>query len=75
MSLEALDDTVTALKVDGAEPTEEAIKAGDYALSRPFIMATKKGEELRPEVQAFLDFAMGEEGQAIVADNSLITIS
>ena len=38
-------------------------------------MATKKGEELRPEVQAFLDFAMGEEGQAIVADNSLITIS
>ena len=75
VSLEALDDTVTALKVDGAEPTEEAIKAGDYALSRPFIMATKKGEELRPEVQAFLDFAMGEEGQAIVADNSLITIS
>lgn len=74
VSLEALDDTVTALRIDGAEATEEAIKAGDYPLSRPFIMATKEGE-LRPEVQAFLDFVMGEEGQAVVADNKLITIS
>lgn len=75
VSLEALDDTVTALKVDGAEATEEAIKAGDYPLSRPFIMATKKGETLRPEVQAFLDFVMGADGQAVVADNKLITVS
>lgn len=74
VSLEALDDTVTSLKVDGSEATEEAIKAGDYPLSRPFIMATKEGG-LRPEVQAFLDFVMGEEGQAVVADNKLITIS
>lgn len=74
VSLEALDDTVTALNVDGAPATEEAIKANEYPLSRPFLMVTAEGE-LRPEVQAFLDFVMGEEGQAIVADNKLITIS
>jgi len=73
VSLEALDDTVVALNLDGAAATEEAIKAGDYALSRPFIMATAEGE-LRPEVQAFLDYVLGEEGQAIVADNKLITV-
>ncbi len=74
VSLEALDDTVTALKVDGAQATEEAIKAGQYPLSRPFLMVTAEGE-LRPEVQAFLDFVLGAEGQKIVADNKLIAIS
>jgi phosphate transport system substrate-binding protein len=74
VSLEALDDTVVALKVDGAAATEDEIKAGNYPLSRPFLMVTAEGE-LRPEVQAFLDFVLGEEGQAIVADNSLITVS
>ena len=74
VSLEALDDTVVALNVDGAEATEEEIKAGKYPLSRPFLMVTGEGE-LRPEVQAFLDFVLGAEGQAVVADNKLITVS
>lgn len=74
VSLEALDDTVVALNLDGAPATEEAIKAGDYALSRPFIMATAEGE-LRPEVQAFLDFVLSADGQAIVADNKLISVA
>ncbi len=74
VSLEALDDTVIALNLDGAPATEEAIKAGEYALSRPFIMATAEGE-LRPEVQAFLDYVMGSDGQAVVADNKLIAVA
>ncbi len=74
VSLEALDDTVVALNVDGAPATEEAIKADQYPLSRPFLMVTKEGE-LRPEVQAFIDYVMSSEGQKIVADNKLIAIS
>lgn len=73
VSLEALDDTVTALQVDGAEATEEAIKADKYPLSRPFLMVTKEGE-LRPEVQAFIDFVLSADGQKIVADNKLIAV-
>ena len=41
VSLDVLDDTVKALKLEGVEPTEENIKAGSYFLSRPFVMATK----------------------------------
>jgi phosphate transport system substrate-binding protein len=74
VSLEALDDTVVALNLDGVPATEDEIIAGNYALSRPFIMATAEGG-LRPEVQAFLDFVLGADGQAIVADNKLITIA
>ena len=37
VSLDVLDDTVKALKLDGSEPTEENIKAGNYFLSRPFV--------------------------------------
>lgn len=72
VSLEALDDTVKALSLDGAQPTAEAIKDGSYALSRPFIMATCG--EVSPVAQAFLDYVLGDAGQALVADNSLITV-
>ena len=41
VSLDVVDDSVKALKLDGVDATEENIKAGNYALSRPFVMATK----------------------------------
>lgn len=36
VSLDVVDDSVKALKLDGVDATEENIKAGNYALSRPF---------------------------------------
>ena len=36
ISLGSLNDTVKAVEVDGVEPTVENIKAGSYAVSRPF---------------------------------------
>ena len=41
ISLGALNDTVKAVKVDGAEVTVDNVKAGTYKLSRPFNIATK----------------------------------
>ena len=38
-SLDALDDSVKALSLEGVEATAENIKAGNYFLSRPFVMA------------------------------------
>ena len=40
ISLYGVDDKVKALKMNGVEATDANIKAGDYVLSRPFIMAT-----------------------------------
>ena len=75
VSLDVLDDTVKAVKLDGAEPTEENIKAGKYFLSRPFVMATK-GEisEQNDLVQAWFDFVLGDEGQQVASEVGLITV-
>mgnify|MGYP003055460756 FL=1 len=74
VSLDVLDDTVKALKLDGAEPTEENIKAGKYFLSRPFVMATK-GEisEQNDLVKALFDFIYSDEGSELVKSVGLIT--
>lgn len=75
VSLDVLDDTVKAVKLEGAEANEENIKAGDYFLSRPFVMATK-GEisEQNELVQALFDYIYSEEGQELVSSVGLITV-
>ena len=75
VSLDVLDDTVKALKLEGAEPTEENIKAGSYILSRPFVMATK-GEisEQNELVQALFDYIYSPEGEDLVKSVGLITV-
>lgn len=70
-SLDALDDSVKALSLEGVEN----IKAGNYFLSRPFVMATK-GEisEQNDLVQAWFDFVLGDEGQQVASEVGLITV-
>ena len=74
-SLDALDDSVKALSLEGVEATAENIKAGNYFLSRPIVMATK-GEisEQNDLVQAWFDFVLGDEGQQIASEVGLITV-
>ena len=73
VSLDVLDDTVKTVKLDGAEPTEENIKAGKYFLSRPFVMATK-GEisEQSDLVKALFDYIYSDEGSELVKSVGLI---
>jgi phosphate transport system substrate-binding protein len=54
------------VNVDGTECTTENVKAGKYAISRPFLLLTKG--DVKPEVKAFLDFVMSEKGQEIVSE-------
>ena len=74
-SLDALDDSVKALSLEGVEATAENIKAGNYFLSRPFVMATM-GEisEQNDLVQAWFDFVLGDEGQQVASEVGLITV-
>lgn len=74
-SLDALDDSVKALSLEGVEATAENIKAGNYFLSRPFVMATK-GEisEQNDLVQAWFDFVLDDEGQQVASEVGLITV-
>lgn len=73
VSLDVVDDTVQAVKLDGAEASEESIVAGNYLLSRPFVMATM-GEisEQNDLVKTWFDYIGSEEGQAVIKGLGLI---
>lgn len=72
VSLGSLGDSVKAVKIDGAEATEENIKAGTYKVSRPFNIATK--DEISDIAQDFINFILSEEGQKVVAENGYISL-
>ncbi|MDO4266642.1 MAG: substrate-binding domain-containing protein, partial [Eubacteriales bacterium] len=75
VSLDVLDDSVKALKLDGAEPTEENIKAGSYFLSRPFVMATKGSiDEQNDLVKALFDYVYSDEGAQVITSVGLIPV-
>ena len=74
-SLDAINDSVVALSLEGVEATPENIKAGNYFLSRPFVMTTKGEISQQSElVQAWFDFVLGDEGQAVASEVGLITV-
>lgn len=73
VSLGSLDDSVKALKIDGAQATAENIKNGSYKVSRPFNIATKEGLD-NAVANDFIAFILSEEGQAVVADNGYIPL-
>lgn len=72
-SFEYIDNTVKALNVNSVEPSAEKVKAGEYKISRPFLLITKK-ETITEEGQKLIDFVLSAEGQQIVEENKLITI-
>ena len=72
VSLGSLNDKVKAVKIDGAEASEENIKAGKYKVSRPFNIATK--EEVSEPAQDFINFILSDEGQKVVSDNGYISL-
>ena len=74
ISLGSLDDSVKAVKVDGAEATPEEITAGSYPIARPFNVAWNKEEELSDVTADFLNFIMSKDGQTIVEEEGYIAV-
>lgn len=71
ISMGSLNDTVKALKVDGAEATTENVKNGSYKIARPFNVATKA--DASEITKDFIKFMLSKQGQEIVA-GSYITV-
>lgn len=74
-SLDAVNETVTAVALEGVEPTVENIKAGNYFLSRPFVMATKgeiSGQSAA--VQELFAYLGSDEGKEVIKGVGLITV-
>lgn len=75
VSLDVVNETVKTLALEGVEATAENIKAGNYFLSRPFVMATK-GEIVEQDaaVQALFDYLASEEGKEVIKAVGLIPV-
>ena len=65
-SLSAVDESVTAVAINGVVPTEETVADGSFEIQRPFVIVTVEGKELSPAAQAFLDYAMSDEVADII---------
>ena len=70
-SLGALNSSVKALKVDGAEATVANVKSGSYKVTRPFNIATK--ESVSEAATDFINYILSAEGQKVVEDKGYIS--
>lgn len=73
ISLGSMDDTVKAVKVEDVEATIDTVLSGEYKIQRPFVYVVNS--EMTDAAKAFIDFAMGDEGQKIVEENGFIPIN
>ncbi len=73
VSLDVVDSSVIGLKLDGVEPSEEQILAGNYILQRPFVMATT-GEigEQSEAVKAWFAYIGSDAGKEVIKKVGLI---
>lgn len=73
ISLGSLNDTVKALKIDGAEATPENVTSGDYKISRPFNIVTKGTPSAA--AQDFINFILSADGQKVAVENNTIAVN
>lgn len=67
------DESIKMISVDGTAPTTDTIKAGDYAIQRPFNIAYKTGSS-NDLLLDFVEYICSTEGQAIVAEENYIPL-
>lgn len=64
---------VKLLALDGVYPNTENIKNGSYPIVNELYAVTRKGET-NPNVQAFVDWMLSDEGQAIVEGSGYVRV-
>ena len=73
VSLDVVNDTVIAEKINGVDATEANILNGTYALQRPFVMATAGEISAQNDlVKTWFDYIASAEGQEIIKSVGLI---
>ncbi len=61
------------LSINGISPTKENIASGKFPLYRPLFITASKIEP-RPEVEKFIDFIRGAEGQRIISNQGTVNL-
>lgn len=72
ISLGSLDDSVKGIAIEDAEPTAEAISAGEYTVSRNFNVVY--GQNLTEVAQDFYDFFFSTQAQDIAESQGYVAV-
>jgi len=74
VSLDAVDEKVALIALNGVEANKDNISKGSYKLARPFVMATKgeisKQDEL---VQKWFEYINSDEGKEVISHVGLVS--
>lgn len=70
VSLGSLNNSVKAVKIDGAEATVTNINNGSYKISRPFNIAVK--DELSSAAQDFVNFIVSDEARKLLLQTNTL---
>ncbi len=65
--------SVKTVSVNHVKPTPQTVKDKSYPLSRTLVLATKGAPSA--DAKAFIDFAIGPKGQAVVAKANAVPVS
>lgn len=74
-SLASLQKSIKAVTVDGVAPSEATVLDGSYVLQRPFLLVTRTGEALSETAQAFYDFAMSSDANALISKAGAVPVN
>lgn len=64
---------IKVLAIDGVQPSPQAARDGSYRLQRPLLLLS--GPLSRPLSRSFVEFALSDEGQRIVAAQGWVSVS
>jgi len=71
-SVAAVTDIVKALRIDGAAPSEAAIRDGSYAVQRPFVLVTRADAGLSEAARRFFDYATSADANKIISGAGVV---
>lgn len=69
MSFGLVGTELKILDVDHVIPSRDSVRSGEYPLVRPFLLVTRGS--LNPQSQAFLDYVLSDEAQALLEKEGL----
>lgn len=72
ISLGSLNNSVKAVKIDGADACVSNIDNGSYKISRPFNIVVRDG--ISDAARDFVSFISSREGQSVIAANNYIKV-
>lgn len=72
ISLGIVDQSVKPLAINGVLPSVANVEKGSYRLVRPFLFVWRKGHQLSPLANSFVEYVLSDEGQSELTKAGLV---